>query len=166
MRSLWLLICLLPGLSFGNTKDGESIETLLSAVYEVISGPAGQKRDWGRMRSLFLPDAKMIAVGVTQSGEVRRRAMTVEDYVSQQGPLLETQGFFEKEVARRVERFGHIAHVFSTYEARRTAEDEKPFMRGINSFQLFHDGKRWWVQTIYWQSEDPKNPIPVQYLGG
>ncbi|RYG24509.1 hypothetical protein EON82_10545 [bacterium] len=136
----------------------------MKAVYGVISGPAGQKRDWDRMRTLFQPEARMIAVGKTPAGEVRKRVLTVDDYIRLSGPMLEERGFFEKEVARRVEQYGNIAHVFSTYESRQKADDAKPFMRGINSFQLWNDGKRWWVVTIYWQSEDGTTPIPEKYL--
>jgi hypothetical protein len=42
--------------------------------------------------------------------------------------------------------------------------DPKPFARGINSFQLIHDGKRWWVLTIFWEGERPDNPIPQKYI--
>lgn len=77
--------------------------------------------------------------------------------------LFEKEGFFEKEIARRTESFGQIAHVFSTYEARHSPDDEKPFLRGINSIQLMSDGKRWWIVTIFWQAEDEKNPLPEKY---
>ena len=142
------------------------LDSTVKAVYDVISGPAGQKRDWDRMRSLFQPEARMIAVGKNAKGEVRKSVLTVEDYIKQSGPILEERGFFEKEVHRKLERYGNIAHVFSTYEARTKADDPAPFMRGINSFQLWNDGKRWWVVTIYWQSEDPSTPIPPGYLPG
>lgn len=142
----------------------DSVDSIMKAVYGVISGPAGQKRDWDRMRTLFQPEARMIAVGKTPAGEVRKRVLTVDDYIRLSGPMLEERGFFEKEVARRVEQYGNIAHVFSTYESRQKADDAKPFMRGINSFQLWNDGKRWWVVTIYWQSEDGTTPIPEKYL--
>ena len=141
-----------------------TIDSILKAVYGVISGPAGQKRDWGRMRSLFQPEAKMIAVGKTQAGEIRKRVFTVDEYIKGSGPYLEREGFFEKEVARRVEEYGNIAHVFSTYEARHKAGDAKPFMRGINSFQLWNDGKRWWVVNLFWQGEDGTTPLPEKYL--
>jgi hypothetical protein len=145
-------------------EDVASVDAIMKAVYDVISGPAGQKRDWDRMRSLFIPEARMIAVGRRPDGESRMRAMSVEDYIKTSGPLLEERGFFEKEIARRTEQFGNIVHAFSTYEARQKEGDEKPFMRGINSFQLWNDGKRWWVVTIYWQAEDPSNPIPEKYM--
>jgi hypothetical protein len=65
---------------------------------------------------------------------------------------------------RRVEIYGNIAQVFSAYEGKKKLTDEKPFLRGINSFQLMNDGKRWWVITIFWQQETPDNPIPKEYL--
>ena len=75
------------------------------------------------------------------------------------------QGFYETEIARRTEQFGRIAHVWSTYESRHDADDPAPFMRGINSFQLFNDGKRWWILSVYWQHESADAiRIPVKYL--
>ena len=57
-----------------------------------------------------------------------------------------------------------IAHVFSTYESRHSLSDPEPFMRGINSFQLMHDGKRWWIVNVMWQHEAADLPIPERYL--
>jgi hypothetical protein len=156
-----------------NASDVASIDAIVAAVYDVISGPAGKKRDWDRMRSLFAPGARMIPVGRGQAGEFAPRMLTVEDYITRSGPLLEGEGFVEREIARRVEQFGHIAHVFSTYEGRIGGSPqskteslrEKPrIVRGINSIQLVNDGKRWWVVTIFWDSETPESPIPDKYL--
>ena len=145
-------------------KDVLSPETIVAAVYDVISGPAGQKRNWDRMRTLFVPDARMIPIGKRPTGEITRRVLTVEDYIGNSGPFLEKDGFFETEIGKKTEQFGNIVHVFSTYESKRTLKDEKPFMRGINSFQLWYDGKRWWVITILWQSETKDTPIPEKYI--
>ena len=95
---------------------------------------------------------------------IRYGIMSPEAYVKMSGPRLEEEGFFEKEIHRVVEQFGPIAHVFSTYEARHSLADEKPFTRGINSFQLLNDGKRWWVVSIYWTVERADLPIPAKYL--
>jgi hypothetical protein len=146
-------------------KDVSSIDAIIAAVYDIISGPAGEKRNWARMRTLFVPDARMIATGKRQDGTFGRRSMSVEDYIKSSGPFLEKDGFFEKEIGRKSEQYGNIVHLFSTYEAKRTTADEKPFMRGINSFQLWNDGKRWWVITIFWQSENNDQPIPEKYIG-
>ena len=145
-------------------KDVATMDAIVAALYDVISGPAGQKRNWDRFRSLFVPGARLIPTGRRPTGEAVSRVRTPEDYVQGSGPVLERDGFFEKEVSRRVEKFGNIAHIFSTYEARRKAEDEKPFMRGINSIQLMNDGKRWWIVTVFWQAEDATNPLPAEYL--
>ena len=144
--------------------DVGSIDSIIAAVYDVISGPAGQKRDWDRMRSLFVPGARLIPTGRGPTGEVGSRVRTVEEYIARSSPLLEKDGFFEREIARRTETFGNIAHAFSTYESRHKADDPKPFQRGINSIQLMNDGKRWWIVTIFWQGEDEKNPLPEKYL--
>ena len=143
--------------------DVESINAIILSLYDVISGPAGEKRDWDRMRSLFIDGARLIPTARRQNGKGGHRVMSVEDYITGSGSYLEENGFFETEVSRKTDQFGNIAQVFTTYESRRTPEAE-PFMRGINSFQLWHDGDRWWVVSIFWENETPENPIPDQYL--
>lgn len=146
-------------------KDVASLDSIMKAVYEVISGDAGQKRDWDRFRSLFHKDAKLIPTGKNaQTGVTGARFLTPEDYVTRSGPVLEKDGFHERELARHVDIYGNIAQVFSTYHAFRKADDKTPFLRGINSFQLMNDGKRWWVISIYWQAETVENKIPEKYL--
>lgn len=146
-------------------KDVASLDSIMKAVYDVISGDANQKRDWNRFRSLFHPDAKLIPTGKNaQTGAFVARFMTPDDYVTRSGPVLERDGFHERELARHVDQYGNIAQVFSTYHAFRKKDDKEPFLRGINSFQLLNDGKRWWVIGIYWQAETPDNKIPEIYL--
>ncbi len=147
-----------------NPKDVESAEALVAALYNVISGPAGEKRNWERMRTLFLPEGKLMATGKKPDGTMGKRIMTVEDYIATSGPFLEKEGFFEREIGRRIEQFGSVVHVFSTYDSKRKLTDEKPFMRGINSIQLWNDGKRWWIVSVFWQAETPDNPIPKKYI--
>ncbi|MFL6543252.1 MAG: hypothetical protein ACJ8I9_08800, partial [Chthoniobacterales bacterium] len=90
--------------------------------------------------------------------------LDVEGYIARVEPLFEKNGFYENEIARRVEQFGQIAHVWSTYESRHDPNDAAPFMGGINSIQLFNDGSRWWILSIYWQHESNQHPIPARYL--
>jgi len=154
-----------PAAPAANPADVATMDAIVGALYTVISGPAGP-RDWNRFRSLFAPGARLIANGIRPSGEVVSRVMTPDDYAARNGPFFEKNGFVEREISRRTERFGMIAHLFSTYESRHTAEDAKPFARGINSIQLLNDGKRWWIVTVFWQAEDEKNPLPAEYLRG
>jgi hypothetical protein len=146
--------------------DVASLDSIIKAVYDVISGPAGQKRDWDRMRSLFVPDARMGAAVRTRSGDIRYFGTTTERYIEGNDKIMTEKGFFEKELHRHVDTFGNISQVFSTYESRWKLDDEKPFERGINSIQLINDGKRWWVVSIFWQGEDDKLPLPAEWLGG
>lgn len=144
--------------------DVASLDAIMKAVYDVISGDAGKPRDWARFRSLFYKDARLIPSGKSaQTGTVGANAMTPEDYIKRTDPIFAKQGFHERELARHVDQYGNIAQVFSTYHAFRAKDDKEPFLRGINSFQLLNDGKRWWVLTIYWQAETPDNPIPERY---
>jgi hypothetical protein len=169
-RLILALLVALPAAAAAQTPadaapaDVASEDAVIAALYDVISGGAGVARDWDRMRSLFIPGARLIPTGMASDGSVRHRVMTVEDYIQRSGPMLERDGFFEVEVNRVSERFGNVVHAFSTYESRRTLADAEPFMRGINSIQLLFDGTRWWVATVMWDSERPDNPIPERYL--
>lgn len=145
-------------------KDVASLDAILTALYDVISGPAGQPRNWARMRSLFVPGARLIPTAHQPDGTTTARVLEVDGYIERASKTFATQGFYERGIVNRVERFGQIAHVFSTYEARHDAKDAKPFLRGINSIQLLNDGKRWWVVTVYWQAEDAQTPLPEKYL--
>ncbi len=145
--------------------DVSSIGAIITAVYDVISGDAGEARDWDRWHSLFAEGATLSAVGRAPDGTVRRTIMTPESYVERSGAVLEQNGFVEAEIGRTTEQFGLIAHAFSTYESYRSRSDSEPFQRGINSFQLMNDGGRWWVVSVYWQAEGPDFPIPGRYIG-
>ena len=144
--------------------DVASPEAIVAALYDVISGDAGVERDWDRFRSLFHPTARLMPSGVNREGVGVARSITPEEYIERSGPVLMRDGFHEREIARKAERFGHMVHVWSTYDSVRSLSDAEPFMRGINSIQLFHDGTRWWILSVYWLAETPGTPIPAAYL--
>jgi hypothetical protein len=144
-------------------KDVASVDAIMASVYDVISGPAAEERDWDRMRSLFLPEARLIPSFVNPAGEIGIQYLSLEDWIDQAAGYFADNAFYEVEIHRVEERYGHIAHAFSTYESR-TEADGAPFARGINSFQLLYDGERWWVVNIYWQGETDMDPIPSAYL--
>lgn len=150
-----------------NPKDVSSPDAILAALYDVISGPAGEKRDWDRMKSLFIPEGKLIpSFKNPQTGEVGYRYWTIQEYIDIAGANLEKNGFFEIEVARKTETYGTIMHAFSTYESRRKADDKEPFARGINSIQLLNGGDRWYIVSVYWMGETDEFPLPLKYLRG
>ncbi len=145
--------------------DVASMDAILAALYAVISGDAGVARDWDRFRNLFHPSARLLPTGIREGVGVLT-PLTPQDYVDRAGPTLVRDGFHEREIARRTEAFGAVTHVWSTYDARRSAADAQPFARGINSIQLFNDGTRWWIVSVYWQAETPTLPLPPEYLPG
>ncbi len=150
-----------------NLADVESLDAIIAATYDVISGPAGKKRDWDRERSLFISGARLIPTAVEAGRndvDLAPQILDIEGYIARAESFFAGQGFYEKEIARRTEQFGHIAHVWSTYESRHNPDDPEPFMRGINSIQLFNDGSRWWIVSIYWQHESAVHPLPDRYL--
>lgn len=142
--------------------DVDSIEHIIAAVYDVISGPAGP-RDWDRFRSLFYPGARLIPTRHNDKGAASARVLTPDEYAERGQGFFSKEGFFENSAVNRVEQWDKIAHVWSTYESRH-AKGEKPFARGINSFQLFNDGSRWWILSIYWEAEDATHSLPEKYL--
>lgn len=155
-----------PAIPSANPADVSSTDAVVNAAYDAISGPAGEGRDWDRFRSLFIAEARFVIAAPSPSGGVGARVLDMPSFISGFTENVGRAGFFEKGIAQRTERYGNIAHVFSTYEARRSGSDPKPFARGVNSFQLLNDGKRWWIVDIYWQQESPSNLIPKRYLSG
>ena len=143
------------------TKDVESIEGIIKAYYEVVSGPKGAPRQTERDKSLHHPNALIVYTGETTEGKPYIKDMTLKEFHKDTKPY--ENGFFESECHRKVERFGNIAHVWSTYETR-FEEGGDVMRRGINSIQLYNDGKRWWIMSWMFDGERNNNPIPKSYL--
>ncbi len=154
-----------PGRPAADPADVGSPDAIVAAVYESISGDAGEERDWDRLRSLFVDGARLVPSGRRPDGGAGHRILTVEEYMEGATRAFAESGFFETEIHAVMERYGDIAHVFSTYESRRAVDDAEPFQRGINSIQLWHDGDRWWIVTILWHGEHDGAPIPERYGG-
>lgn len=146
-------------------KDVRSVDAVVAALYDVISGPKGQPRDWRRLRSLFLPDGRLIPAradrNLHRSDAV---VLTIEGYIERSSSRMMEEGFFERGVHNEVQEFGNIAHVWSTFESRHAPSDAKPFARGINSIQLLKSGGRYYIVEVLWDSETPLSPVPQQYL--
>jgi hypothetical protein len=145
-------------------SDVESIDAIIHELYAVISGDSGQARDWDRMRSLFHPGARLVPTRPTAGGGAEAHVMTLDEWIAGAEPYFKRTGFHEREIGRRVERYGNVAHAFSAYESLH-AVGEAPFARGVNSIQLLKDGGRWWVVTIFWDAERPGNPVPEDLIG-
>ena len=147
-----------------NPEDVSSPDAIIAALYDVISGPAEQPRDWDRFRSLLTPTCQLIPIQRNQQGTHRHIALTAERYITNAGAYFDQNSFYEVEIARKTDRYGNLIHVFSTYESYHNKDDETPFMRGINSIQLIYEQDRWWIANIAWQPEWEDLAIPDTYL--
>jgi len=147
-----------------NQNDVSSADAIINALYDVISGPTTKVRDWDRFRFLFSKDARMMtAVPHRDSGTVIR-TITPEQYIQRNGNRLQEMGFTEKELHRITETHGAMTHMFSTYQSDFTTNGNSQQVRGINSIQLFNDGKRFYIVSVYWDA-DSKKAINKKYLG-
>jgi hypothetical protein len=142
--------------------DVTTIDSIITTLYAVISGPAGQPRQWERFHSLMHAEARLIPTGCDTAGKCSLRIMTPKQYQERADSFLVAEGFTELELKRSTERYGAVAHAFSSYQSFRRGET-RPFARGINSIQLFWDGTRWWIMAIFWNSERPGNPLPAAF---
>ena len=134
-------------------KDEAAIGAAIDEMYAMISGPAGP-RDWSRQENCFLPDARQVRTWVDDEGLATKKSMSLEDYSRDTTPFFAENDFYEVEVARRIDVFGNIAHVWSSYEARRSPDDADVERRGINSIQLFKDADRGWrIIHMIWDNE-------------
>ena len=169
MRRAFIILLLLAPLevyaqapTYPLNEDVSTLDGIIKAYYEVVSAEAGEARDWARDSSLHAVDARVVVTGKRVDGTPYANILTLAQYHANSGDVAK-QGFFEEEIHRETQRFGNIAHVWSTYAWRRTV-DGPVEGRGINSIQLFHDGTRWWINSWFFDSEREDTPIPQAYL--
>jgi hypothetical protein len=142
------------------TEDVSTIEGIVKASYETISGGVGVARQWGRDRTLFDPNSRSVAIHVdAKTGAIKTESMTEQDFADRSDASLVKDGFTERELKHVIKRFGNVATVLSSYEGSASG---KVIERGVNIFQLYFDGKRWWILSMVWDEERPGNPIPAE----
>jgi hypothetical protein len=143
-------------------EDVGSIDGIVKAFYEVISGGVGVPRQWSRDKTLYIPDIRFVGMN-ERGGKIIADVMNHQQYAEGANDFFVKEGFVEKEIHRVVRKFGNMAQVFSTYEFS-TSGKQKISGRGVNSIELFFDGKRWWISAVTWEEERPNNPIPKEFL--
>lgn len=132
-------------------SDVSTLDGIVHAVYEVLSGPKGQPRDWERYRTLFMEGARLMPVVSVAGAKPCVRQLTLEDYIRRVEPIFAAEDFWERETGRHAEITGRVAHVLSRYESLRDPKGA-PFERGVNSMQLFNDDTRWWIVSVMWNT--------------
>lgn len=142
-------------------EDINSPDAIVKALYDVISGPAG-KRNWSRLRSLFLEGARMIPIGERVHGESGFKVMSVDEWIEDASPFLLENDFYESEIVSNAHRFGNMIQAFSTYEVKDNP-DGPGKARGINAMQLVFTQDRWWIASMMWNQENRDNPLPGEF---
>ena len=133
--------------------DQEAIGAVLDEMYAMISGPKGP-RDWSRQRKCFLDQARQIRTWVDEQGRPAMKMMDLNEYAGDTSPFFEANDFYEVETSRRIDLFGNIAHVWSSYEARKSPDEADTERRGINSIQMFRDADLGWrIVHMIWDNE-------------
>ena len=149
-----------PDAAYPRPADVETIDGIVAAFFDVVSGPAGSTPDRARDESLHYPGARIVMSG--GGGQSRLQAMDVAGYHERYGGV-RPSAFYEREIHRETLRFGSIATVWSTYAASATP-DGTPMFRGISNLHLVHDGTRWWIAGWTDQRETPDHPLPARFL--
>lgn len=139
-------------------------DSLFAGLYECISGPQGSTLDEARFRSFYHPDARLSPLKMNDDGSTTLRMFTVSEFAQRAHENRQKLGFWEKELSRRTEVWGNLAHAWSTYEGRVLIDGTETVIRGINSFQLVWNGQQWLVYSITWLPESTAQPLPKKYL--
>lgn len=143
-------------------QDVRSIDAIVAASYETISAGVGVPRQWSRDRSLYDPHVRFVSMSVDpQSNQIVSHSESHQEFVDNSDAFLVKEGFSERELKHVTKQFGNVATVLSSYEGQ-IASTGKVVTRGVNIFQLYFDGKRWWILSMVWDQERPGNPIPPE----
>jgi len=165
MKKIIFLLVILTNCALAQkdySSDVKSVDAVVAALYDVISGEPNTPRDWDRFRNLFKPETRLIPTRKTETGELTLKTLTPEEYIQLFSSRIST-GFFERELHRNTETFGTVTHLFSAYETKEK-KDGPVTNRGINSIQLFYDNHRYYVINIFWCAESMGFPLPEKYL--
>lgn len=164
MKKLLLIFLIAaPMATFGQTDvkdDTSSVDKVITAMYDVISGPAGQ-RDWDRFKNLFTADGKMGSIFKGDNEPEAYYSFTPDFYIKNNNPYFMEHPFYEVEIHRETHQFGSLVQVFSTYE---TTLESGNKTRGINSIELVRHKDRWWIASLIWMEELPGNDLPKEFL--
>ncbi len=169
--ALFILSLSFGATTFAQTNDDDTannlatVDGIIHALYDAISGPVGQDRDWNTFRNLFAEDARMyIAVPDKDSGTTLK-SITPEEYADRNQTRLSDIGFGEEELYRITNTYGAGTQVFSTYESHYTNKNgEEDITKGINNIQLYFDGERYFIVSIFWDANAKNIEVPDRYL--
>jgi hypothetical protein len=132
------------------TGEFATIDGLMTALYESISGPPGGQ-DFELSRRIQHPDVRLVRTRLDEAGKPVAFSFSGDEYEANARALLADIPFYE---------VGNVAQVFSAYEARTAPDGGEPIKRGMNCAHLFDDGTRWWLMHMIWDDERDGVEVP------
>jgi hypothetical protein len=133
-------------------------EGIPAAMDAAISGPADKDR--ACMKALLIPEARLMIVSLGADGALTYRPQSLDDWIARVKARGHTM-LEEKQLKYHIERYGNIAHLWSSYALH---SDGKQVARGINSIQAIKEAGGWRVTGIMVQAESATAPLPKEYL--
>jgi len=144
-------------------EDVSSVDGIIQAYYQVVSGPAKQPRDWGRDATLYIPGVRFVVIGSNKSGKTSAQSMSHQEFVDASDAAMVEKGFYEREIHRITHQAGNVTHVFSTSEHSLTPNGPAQG-RSIDSIELYWDGARWWIaNATIWELRSGET-LPAEFL--
>lgn len=137
----------------------KTIDGTINEVLKIITGERGMNRDWEAFRYLFTPNAQITVLRHEKNNVNTPVTYSLEEFVRLGMRFYENHGFTEYELAKTIDEYNGIAHAFQSYYAKELDIEEQ----GINSYQLVHDGKRWWIVSLLWTNNRNGIPLPKEY---
>lgn len=131
-----------------DTDVGGQIDELMDLFYRVISFEEGGTPDWESMGRLFSKQAR-----ITRVTPEAIDYLDLKSFRCMAEEMIEVgafTSFFEREIARRVDRFGSVMHVASAYETKISPDAVDYIERGVNSLQLIHEDGSWRICSLCW----------------
>jgi hypothetical protein len=128
--------------SFGD--DVGTLDGIIKAYYDVVTVKKGEKVSYERDSLLHIQGVRIGSAGIDAKGSPVLHYTTLKEYHRESDAYMEKNGFYERETSRQVRNIRNIYHVWSSYESRYTP-DGKVIAQGVNSIELYYDGKRFWI---------------------
>lgn len=150
-----------------NQADVSTLDEIVKAFYESISFAIGRQPDYRRLRSLFHKQG--LITPPKNEKEKNILVMDLDTYIKSSTENIvitgmERKGLLQSEIARRMQSFGNMAQIVSTFEAKHTTGDTTPLCRGLYGIQLIRENHRWWIISVLWENERPGLQVPRAYL--
>ena len=149
--------------SNGYSANVHTIDSIVSSIYQVVSGAKGEARDWALHKTIFHPEGQIISNYVNEKGEYQVLFLSVDEYMEKYKDYFKNMNLYEKDSNRVIEINNNMAHVFSTFESYKSPHDSIPYKIGTASIQLYNDGNRWYVLNMYYKNETKKDKVPKKY---